>query len=152
MDQRQEWKAQYMGSLVDKLYQLNCTAVSDAPPSAASIENIDLWQSTQRPYTLAVKKNCSLVVQIVTWFAAVGTSLSQSSSGSGSRDTLTMFNLHLCLIFPCSLRVIGHAFLTMILSFLFVVFLFSPGIIKSLTLPVSLGFFIILLTLWLPPT
>ena len=37
--------------------------------------------------TLAVKKNCSLVVQIVTWFAAVGTRLRQSSSGSGSRDT-----------------------------------------------------------------
>ena len=37
--------------------------------------------------TLAVKKNCSLVVQMVTWFAAVGTSLSQSSSGSGSRDS-----------------------------------------------------------------
>ena len=74
LDQRQEWKAQYMGSRVDKLYQLNCTAVSDAPPSAASIENIDLWQST-----LALKKNCSFVVQIVTWFASIGTSFSQSS-------------------------------------------------------------------------
>ena len=68
---------------------------------------------------------CPLVVQIVTWFAAVRTSFSQSSSGSGNRDTLTMFNLHLCLIFRCSLRAIGHDFLTMILSSLFVVFLFS---------------------------
>ena len=152
LDQRQEWKAEYMGSLMDKLYQLNCTAVSDAPPSAVSIENIDLWQSTLRPYTLAVKKNCSFVMQIVTWFASVGTSFSQSSSGSGSRDTLTMFNLHLCLIFPCSLRAIGHAFLTMILSSFFVVFHFCPGIFKSLTLPVTLGFFKILLTLWLQPT
>ena len=74
-------------------------------------------------YTLAVKKNCSLV-QIVTWFAAVGTSLAQSSSASGSRDTLTVFNLHLCLIFRCSLRAIGDALLAMSLSSLFVVFLF----------------------------
>ena len=33
-------------------------------------------------YTLAAKKNCSLLVQIVSRFEAVGTSLSQSSSGS----------------------------------------------------------------------
>ena len=73
---------------------------------------------------LAVKKNCSIVVWIVTWFAAVGTNLSQSSSGSGSRYTLTMFNLHLCLIFRCSIRAIGHAFFTIILSSLFIVVLF----------------------------
>ena len=53
-------------------------------------------------YTLAVKKNCSLVVQIVIWFAAVGTSLFQSSSGSGSKETVTMFNQHFCLIFRWS--------------------------------------------------
>ena len=75
--------------------------------------------------TLVVKKNCSLVVQIATWFATIGTSLSQSWSGSGSRDIATMFNLHFCLIFWCSLRAIWLAFLTMILSSLFVVFLFS---------------------------
>ena len=57
-------------------------------------------------YTLAVKKNCSLVVQIVTWFAAVRTILSQSSPGSGSRDNLAMFNLHLFIIFWCSRRAI----------------------------------------------
>ena len=62
-------------------------------------------------YTLAARKNCSLVVQIVTRSEAVGTSLSQSSSGSSSRDTLTMFNLHICLIFRGSVRAIGLAFL-----------------------------------------
>ena len=56
--------------------------------------------------TLAVKKNCSLLVQIVAWFAAVGTSLSHSWLGSESKDTVTMFNLHFCLIFRCSLRAI----------------------------------------------
>ena len=70
------------------------------------------------------KKNCSLVVQIVTWFTAVGTSLSQSSSDSGSRDALTMFSLYLSLIFRCCVEAIGRAFLTMILSSLFVIFLF----------------------------
>ena len=64
------------------------------------------------------------MVQIVTWFAAVGASLSLSSSGSKSSDTLTMFNLHLCLIFWCSLIAIVHAFRTMIVSSFFVVFLF----------------------------
>ena len=50
-------------------------------------------------YTPVVKKNCSHLLQIITWLAAVGSSLSQSSSGSGSRSTLTMFNLHLFVIF-----------------------------------------------------
>ena len=93
-------------------------------------------------------------MQIVTCFAAVETSLSQSSSGSGSRDTLTMFNLHLCLIFRCSLRAIWLAFLTMILSSLFVVFLFSSKDLQIFnTSSKCFGFFKILLTLvWLQPT
>ena len=105
---------------------------------------------------LAVKKNCSLVVQKLTWLAAVGTGLSQSSSSSGSRDTLTMFNLHFCLIFRGSVRAIWLAFLTTILSslrsFPFFKWIFK-WTFKSLTFPVSLGFFKTLLTLlWLQPT
>ena len=54
----------------------------------------------------------------------------RSSSGIGSKDTVTMFNLHFYLIFRCSLRAIWLAFLTMILSFLFVVFLFSSRVLQ----------------------
>lgn len=90
---------------------------------------------------------------VFSWFATIQPSFSWSPSCGGNRDMHCMLVLHLGFNLWGGFKAVNFTFLHQDVVSRCVVFLFLPGILRSLTLPVSCFFFSMSLALlWLQPT